>query len=81
MFNAVLIDKSEEDQAEYLKSPGASDLIDRATLSEQGKPMQRERWAGVIDAVGGITLAQAPGVAADVLAGKIKGRLVVDVNA
>ena len=28
-----------------------------------------------------ITLAQAPDVAADVLAGKIKGRLVVDVNA
>ncbi len=141
----------------YLKSLGASSIIDRAELSEAGKPMQRERWAGVVDAVGGFTLAnacaqtryrgalaacglaqsmdfpasvapfilrgvtlygidsvmaplapreqawarlardikadtleavatditlgEAPGVAADVLAGKIKGRLVVDVNA
>ncbi len=144
-------------EADYLKSLGASDIIDRAALSEPGKPMQRERWAGVVDAVGGntlanacaqtryrgalaacglaesmnfpasvapfilrgvtlygidsvmapvapreqawarlardmsadtleavatdITLAQAPEVAADVLAGKVKGRLVVDVNA
>ncbi|PLW69709.1 MDR family oxidoreductase [Pseudohalioglobus lutimaris] len=144
-------------ETEYLHALGASEIIDRATLSASGKPMQRERWAGVVDAVGGhtlanacaqtryrgalaacglaesmdfptsvapfilrgvtlygidsvmaplaprerawarlardlkaqtlesvatdITLAQAPDVAADVLAGKIKGRLVVDVNA
>ncbi len=144
------------DEEAYLKSLGAADIMDRAALSEAGKPMQRERWAGVVDAVGGNTLANAcaqtryrgalaacglaesmkfpasvapfilrgvtlygidsvmapleprerawarlardldagtlesvasdialgdaPGVAADVLAGKIKGRLVVDVN-
>jgi len=144
-------------EEQYLKDLGATDIIDRATLSEAGKPLQKERWAGVIDAAGGntlanacaqtrykgavaacglaesmkfptsvapfilrgitlygidsvmapsaprlaawqrlardldaavlesvacdIKLADAPGVAADILAGKIKGRLVVDVNA
>jgi acrylyl-CoA reductase (NADPH) len=43
----------------YLKSLGASAIIDRATLAEKGKPMQRERWAGVVDAVGSFTLANA----------------------
>ncbi|MGB3620529.1 MAG: MDR family oxidoreductase, partial [Ketobacter sp.] len=43
----------------YLKSLGASAIVDRATLSEKGKPMQKERWAGVIDSVGSFTLANA----------------------
>lgn len=43
----------------YLKSLGASAIIDRAELSEKGKPLQRERWAGVVDAVGSFTLANA----------------------
>jgi acrylyl-CoA reductase (NADPH) len=34
-------------------------VIDRATLSAPGKPLARERWAGVIDAVGSHTLANA----------------------
>jgi acrylyl-CoA reductase (NADPH) len=46
-------------EAEYLKSLGASEIIDRATLSAPGKPLQRERWAGVIDSVGSHTLANA----------------------
>jgi acrylyl-CoA reductase (NADPH) len=46
-------------EAEYLKSLGASDVIDRSTLSQPGKPLQRERWAGVIDSVGSHTLANA----------------------
>jgi acrylyl-CoA reductase (NADPH) len=143
-------------EADYLKTLGATEIVDRAEFSEPGKPMQKERWAGVVDAVGGntlanacaqtryrgalaacglaesmkfpasvapfilrgvtlygidsvmaplpprerawerlardldasvletvatdITLAEAASVAGDVLAGKIKGRLVVDVN-
>jgi acrylyl-CoA reductase (NADPH) len=47
------------DETEYLKSLGANDVIDRAGLSEPGKPLQRERWAGVIDCVGSHTLANA----------------------
>ena len=43
----------------YLKSLGASAIIDRATLSAAGKPFQKERWAGVVDAVGSHTLANA----------------------
>lgn len=46
-------------EADYLKSLGATDIIDRAELSEKGKPMQRERWAGVVDSVGSFTLANA----------------------
>lgn len=46
-------------EAEYLKSLGASDVIDRSMLSQPGKPLQRERWAGVIDSVGSHTLANA----------------------
>lgn len=43
----------------YLKALGASEIIDRASLAEKGKPLQRERWAGVVDAVGSHTLVNA----------------------
>ncbi|MEB0011129.1 MDR family oxidoreductase [Glaciimonas sp. Gout2] len=47
------------DESDYLKSLGATEIIDRATLSAAGKPLQRERWAGVIDSVGSHTLMNA----------------------
>ena len=47
------------DAADYLKNLGAKSIIDRNTLSEAGKPLQAEQWAGVVDAVGGNTLANA----------------------
>jgi acrylyl-CoA reductase (NADPH) len=46
-------------EADYLKSLGAAEVIDRASLSEPGKPLQKERWAGVVDSVGSFTLANA----------------------
>ena len=46
-------------ESEYLKGLGAAEIIDRSALSEPGKPLQRERWAGVVDAAGGNTLANA----------------------
>ncbi|MGZ8993351.1 MAG: acrylyl-CoA reductase (NADPH) [Burkholderiaceae bacterium] len=46
-------------EADYLRALGASDVIDRAELSAAGKPLQRERWAGVVDSVGSQTLANA----------------------
>lgn len=46
-------------QTDYLKQLGASSVIDRAELATPGKPMQKERWAGVIDAVGSHTLVNA----------------------
>ncbi|MEO5862496.1 MAG: MDR family oxidoreductase [Burkholderiales bacterium] len=45
------------DEADYLKSLGASEVIDRATLSAPGKPLAKERWAGAVDTVGSHTLA------------------------
>jgi acrylyl-CoA reductase (NADPH) len=36
-------------EADYLKSLGATTIIDRAELSSPGKPLARERWAGAID--------------------------------
>lgn len=44
-------------QSDYLKQLGAADIIDRATLSEPGRPLAKERWAGAIDSVGSHTLA------------------------
>ena len=43
---------------EYLKSLGAAEIIDRASIEKpSGKPLESERWAGCIDSVGGATLA------------------------
>ena len=42
----------------YLTELGATDLIDRASLADKpSRPLDRERWAGAVDAVGGATLA------------------------
>jgi acrylyl-CoA reductase (NADPH) len=46
-------------ESDYLTNLGASTIIDRAELSSKGKPLQKERWAGVIDSVGSFTLANA----------------------
>ncbi len=46
-------------ESDYLRSLGATDVIERSTLSAPGKPLQKERWAGVIDSVGSHTLANA----------------------
>lgn len=43
----------------YLKQLGAGAVMDRAELSAPGKPLQKERWAAVVDAVGSHTLANA----------------------
>jgi acrylyl-CoA reductase (NADPH) len=46
-------------EAEHLKALGATEIIDRNELSAPGKPLAKERWAGIIDAVGSHTLANA----------------------
>ncbi len=45
------------EEADYLIQLGASEIVDRHTLSEPGKPLQKERWAAAIDSVGSHTLA------------------------
>lgn len=43
--------------ADWLRSLGASDVVDRAEMApESGKPLEKERWAGAVDCVGGNTL-------------------------
>jgi acrylyl-CoA reductase (NADPH) len=44
-------------EADYLKSLGAAEVIDRNELSGPPKPLAKERWAGGIDSVGSTTLA------------------------
>jgi acrylyl-CoA reductase (NADPH) len=46
-------------EADYLKTLGAADVIDRKEFAAAGKPLQKERWAGVVDALGSHTLANA----------------------
>lgn len=42
---------------DYLKSLGAAECVDRTSFQGQGRPLQRETWAGAIDSVGSTTLA------------------------
>ena len=45
---------------DWLKDIGAREVIDRAeTSADQARPLEKERWAGVVDCVGGSTLAYA----------------------
>ncbi|WP_410872839.1 MDR family oxidoreductase [Nocardia sp. A7] len=46
-------------EAGYLKDLGASTILDRAEFAERGKPLQKERWAGVVEAAGSHTLVNA----------------------
>lgn len=46
-------------ESDYLRGLGAVDVIDRAELSAPAKPLQKERWDAVVDAVGSHTLANA----------------------
>lgn len=46
-----------QEEADYLVELGAENVIDRRELSEPGRPLAKERWAGAIDSVGSHTLA------------------------
>lgn len=46
-------------EADWLKSLGAKAVVDRSEYSQPGKPLQKERWAGVVDSVGSHTLVNA----------------------
>lgn len=54
---AALTGKMEE--RAYLEALGADVVIDRKTMGAAGKPLQAERWAGVVDTAGSHTLANA----------------------
>lgn len=47
------------DQADWLRQLGAVEVLARDTFSTPGKPLQKERWAAVVDCVGSHTLVNA----------------------
>lgn len=53
----VIASTGRAEESDYLKALGAAEVIDRATLSEAGRPIGTPRWAGAIDSVGSHTLA------------------------
>lgn len=55
----VVASTGKASEAAYLTGLGAAAVIDRAELAAPGKPLQKERWAGVVDAVGSQTLVNA----------------------
>ncbi len=44
---------------DYLKALGATEILDRSELAQAGRPVDKERWSGVVDTVGSQTLATA----------------------
>lgn len=54
----VVASTGRPEEGDYLRDLGAADIIDRAELGQPNpRPLQRERWAGAVDAVGSHTLA------------------------
>ena len=53
----VIASTGRVNEADFLKELGATEIIDRAELSEAGRPLGKERWAAGVDAVGSHTLA------------------------
>lgn len=58
-FEVMALSGRVEQEADYLKLLGASAVIARSELTSPGKPLAKERWAGVIDVVGSQVLANA----------------------
>ncbi|WP_028115592.1 MDR family oxidoreductase [Ferrimonas senticii] len=48
-----------EQNAPLLKELGANEVIDRSELNGEGRPLDKSRWAGMVDTVGDKVLANA----------------------
>lgn len=57
--HTVVAASGKPQEADYLSGLGAARVIDRAEFAAAGKPLQKERWAGVVDALGSHTLVNA----------------------
>ena len=53
----VIASTGRTQEADYLKSIGATEIIDRNELGGAAKPLAKERWAAGVDTVGSTTLA------------------------
>lgn len=54
---AVTASTGRADTHDYLRSLGATAVMERAQLAEKGGALQKERWTGAVDSVGSTTLA------------------------
>lgn len=57
-FHVIAVSGRAE-QEDYLRALGAAEVIGREAISAGGRPMAKERWAGVVDVAGGAMLADA----------------------
>lgn len=55
----VVASTGKASETDYLRTLGAAEVVDRGTLSAEAPPIQTERWAATLDAVGGRTLVNA----------------------
>ncbi|GBQ35408.1 oxidoreductase [Gluconacetobacter azotocaptans] len=55
-YRVVAVTGRPEEES-YLRSLGAAEIVDRDSLSHPGRPLERARWAGAVDVVGGQILA------------------------
>ncbi|HEY5662447.1 MAG TPA: acryloyl-CoA reductase [Ilumatobacter sp.] len=54
----VVASTGKPDEAGFLRALGASSVIDRAVLADESpRPLDKTQWAGAVDCVGGVTLA------------------------
>jgi len=54
----VVASTGKQEEHDYLRNLGASEIVSRdETSAESERPLERQRWAGAVDAVGGSTLA------------------------
>jgi acrylyl-CoA reductase (NADPH) len=58
-YHVVAMTGRVEEQGDYLRQLGASEIIAREALTAAAKPLRPESWAGVIDVVGSEVLANA----------------------
>ncbi|MBW8784348.1 MAG: oxidoreductase [Novosphingobium sp.] len=55
----VVASIGDDSEIDYLKTLGATDFVKREDYAGPGKPLQKERWGGVVDSVGSHTLVNA----------------------
>ena len=58
-YRVIALSGRVDEEADFLTGLGASEIISREELSAPGKPLAKERWAGVVDVVGSQVLANA----------------------
>lgn len=58
-YQVVALSGRVEEYGDYLRDLGAVEVLDRAEFSGEGRPLQRTRWAAVVDSVGSHTLVNA----------------------